>query len=267
MLALGQRYEAPPATRTEPVTLDPVTLAVLNGRLEQIADEMDATLFRSRLQPDHRRGARRLPRPLPRRDRRHAGAGHVRPADLRRRDGLRGEGRDRQGRARRRPRPRRHLSVQRPLRRRHAPQRLPAGAAADPRRASCSAGSPRSATGSTSAATCPATTTPKATESFQEGVRIPPVKLIARRRACSRTSSTSWPPTRACRSRTGATSTASSTRSISASAACTRCSTNTATRPSRRRFAALRARAEALMRANIAALPDGTYQLRRLPRQ
>ena len=27
--------------------IDPVTLAVLNGRLEQIADEMDATLFRS----------------------------------------------------------------------------------------------------------------------------------------------------------------------------------------------------------------------------
>ena len=27
--------------------LDPVTLAVLNGRLVQIADEMDATLFRS----------------------------------------------------------------------------------------------------------------------------------------------------------------------------------------------------------------------------
>ena len=26
---------------------DPVTLAVINGRLEQIADEMDATLFRS----------------------------------------------------------------------------------------------------------------------------------------------------------------------------------------------------------------------------
>ena len=28
-------------------TLDPVTLAVLNGRLVQIADEMDATLYRS----------------------------------------------------------------------------------------------------------------------------------------------------------------------------------------------------------------------------
>jgi N-methylhydantoinase B len=27
-------------------TIDPVTLAVLNGRLVQIADEMDATLFR-----------------------------------------------------------------------------------------------------------------------------------------------------------------------------------------------------------------------------
>jgi N-methylhydantoinase B len=32
-------------------SLDPVTLAVLNGRLEQIADEMDATLFRSAFNP------------------------------------------------------------------------------------------------------------------------------------------------------------------------------------------------------------------------
>ena len=31
--------------------LDPVTLAVLKGRLEQIADEMDATLFRSAFNP------------------------------------------------------------------------------------------------------------------------------------------------------------------------------------------------------------------------
>jgi len=33
------------------VTLDPVTLAVLQGRLEQIVDEMDATLFRSAFNP------------------------------------------------------------------------------------------------------------------------------------------------------------------------------------------------------------------------
>ncbi|MGB0752297.1 MAG: hydantoinase B/oxoprolinase family protein, partial [Gammaproteobacteria bacterium] len=31
--------------------LDAVTLAVLKGRLEQIADEMDATLFRSAFNP------------------------------------------------------------------------------------------------------------------------------------------------------------------------------------------------------------------------
>ncbi len=35
---------------TEPV-MDPVTLAVLRGRLEQIADEMDATLYRSAFNP------------------------------------------------------------------------------------------------------------------------------------------------------------------------------------------------------------------------
>jgi N-methylhydantoinase B len=36
---------------TESNTLDPVTLAVLRGRLEQIADEMDATLYRSAFNP------------------------------------------------------------------------------------------------------------------------------------------------------------------------------------------------------------------------
>ena len=33
------------------MSLDPVTLAVLKGRLEQIADEMDATLYRSAFNP------------------------------------------------------------------------------------------------------------------------------------------------------------------------------------------------------------------------
>src|SRR5690242_18836777 len=32
-------------------SLDPVTLAILKGRLEQIADEMDATLYRSAFNP------------------------------------------------------------------------------------------------------------------------------------------------------------------------------------------------------------------------
>lgn len=31
--------------------MDPVTLAVLKGRLEQVADEMDATLYRSAFNP------------------------------------------------------------------------------------------------------------------------------------------------------------------------------------------------------------------------
>jgi N-methylhydantoinase B len=57
---------------------------------------------------------------------------------------------------------------------------------------------------------------PQATECFQEGVLIPPVKLFRSRRASSRTSSTSSRPTAACRAPTGATSTASSTRSTSA---------------------------------------------------
>ena len=36
---------------TAATPLDPVTLAVLKGRLEQIADEMDATLYRSAFNP------------------------------------------------------------------------------------------------------------------------------------------------------------------------------------------------------------------------
>ncbi|NUB26947.1 hydantoinase B/oxoprolinase family protein [Azospirillum brasilense] len=36
---------------TKTTTIDPVTLAVLKGRLEQIADEMDATLYRSAFNP------------------------------------------------------------------------------------------------------------------------------------------------------------------------------------------------------------------------
>ena len=50
MLALGERYES--LTRRLPnERIDPVTLAVLKGRLEQIADEMDATLYRSAFNP------------------------------------------------------------------------------------------------------------------------------------------------------------------------------------------------------------------------
>ncbi|MEM8740152.1 MAG: hydantoinase B/oxoprolinase family protein [Pseudomonadota bacterium] len=41
----------PPAHIPAPDTLDPVTLAILKGRLEQIADEMDATLFRAAFNP------------------------------------------------------------------------------------------------------------------------------------------------------------------------------------------------------------------------
>ncbi|GIT25177.1 MAG: hypothetical protein CM1200mP41_12210 [Gammaproteobacteria bacterium] len=33
------------------VQIDPTSLAVIKGRLEQIADEMDATLFRSAFNP------------------------------------------------------------------------------------------------------------------------------------------------------------------------------------------------------------------------
>src|ERR1700754_1983590 len=38
-------------SETSPAAMDPVTLAVLRGRLEQVADEMDATLYRSAFNP------------------------------------------------------------------------------------------------------------------------------------------------------------------------------------------------------------------------
>src|SRR5262249_3985762 len=41
----------PPSRAGAVKTLDPVTLAVINGRLVQIADEMDATLYRSAFNP------------------------------------------------------------------------------------------------------------------------------------------------------------------------------------------------------------------------
>jgi N-methylhydantoinase B len=39
------------AVTKDPATIDPVTLAVLQGRLEQVADEMDATLYRTAFNP------------------------------------------------------------------------------------------------------------------------------------------------------------------------------------------------------------------------
>ena len=41
----------PHALQLNSTAVDPVTLAVLKGRLEQIADEMDATLYRSAFNP------------------------------------------------------------------------------------------------------------------------------------------------------------------------------------------------------------------------
>ena len=74
----------------------------------------------------------------------------------------------------------------------------------------------------------------KATESFQEGFRVPPVKLI-RDGVLQQASSIFSPPIRACRNRTAATSTAGSMRSISVRAGSKRCSTNMATTPLRPR--------------------------------
>ncbi len=158
--------------------LDPVTLAVLNGRLVQIADEMDATLFRSAFNPIiaeahdachglyHAetgatlvQGTSGLP----------IFVGAMAFAVKAVIDKVRGAGR---------PQGRRHLSLQRPLRRRHASERFPAGAAGDAQgqgvRWLASVGHWLDVGGNV-----PGNFNAKATESFQEGFRIPPVKLIA----------------------------------------------------------------------------------------
>jgi hypothetical protein len=98
MLEIGQALRGRAGRRG--MTLDPVTLAVLKGRLEQIADEMDATLYRSAFNPIIAEARDACHGLYHRDDRRHPGAGHEGPADLRRRHGLRREGGDRQGEAR-----------------------------------------------------------------------------------------------------------------------------------------------------------------------
>ena len=98
--AAGARRRTATERRTQLMRRSiPVTLAVLKGRLEQIADEMDATLFRSAFNPIIAEAHDACHGLYDADDRRHAGAGQVGPADLRRRHGLRGQGGDRQGRA------------------------------------------------------------------------------------------------------------------------------------------------------------------------
>ena len=155
--------------------IDPVTLAVLNGRLERIADEMDATLFRSAFNPiiaEAHDASHGLYDALTGETLVQGKSGR----GLRRGHVLRGQGGDRQGRARRRAADGTSTSSTTPM------------TAARTCRTSnwCGRSSGRrifftwlrSVTGTTSAATCP--TLPVATECFQEGMLIPPVKLFER---------------------------------------------------------------------------------------
>lgn len=50
-MSLGAAQRRPIKRGPQGMTIDPITLAVLSGRMEQIADEMDATLFRSAFNP------------------------------------------------------------------------------------------------------------------------------------------------------------------------------------------------------------------------
>ena len=237
--------------------IDPILLAVLNGRLVQIADEMDATLVSLGVQSDHRRGPRRLPRPLPRTNRRYAGAGYDWLADLCRRDGLRGEGRDRQGQRGRQSGGWRHLSFNDPydggthlndfrlVRPLFWNGKLFAWLA--------SVGHWLDVGGNV-----PGNFNAKATESFQEGFRVPPVKLaragviqqdiIDILAANSRVPKSNWGDLNGQLNALDL-----GERRVQALLE------DYGEEPVASALDLLTARAEKLMRANIANLPDGTY--------
>ena len=97
-----------------------------------------------------------------------------------------------------------------------------------------------------------------ATEIYQEGLRIPLSKLVDGGRRERDAAAAASRRTPASRSRSSATSGRSSRPAASASAASRRCSSATA--PRRTRYMdELQRVAERMMRAELAALPDGTY--------
>jgi hypothetical protein len=190
--------------------------------------------------------------------RRHAGAGQVGPADLRRRHVLRGQGGDRQGGADGRPADGdiyifndahiggTHLSDMRLVR--------PISATAELFCYLASVGHWHDVGGAV-----PGNYNPAATEAFQEAFILPPVKLVARAARCSRTSSTSCCATPACRNRRWATSTASLARSTwvkRMDALLDEYGAGTVPRAGRPG----QDRAEALMRAELSDLPDGRWE-------
>ena len=155
--------------------IDPVTFEVLNHRLLSIVEEMGIQYMRcSGIERAHHRQRRRH------RDhaaRRRAGLGravHRDPgqraaADRREHDAARG---------RRGLRRRRHLHLQRPVPRRDPRARLRDRRADLSRRASSSRGSAPPAISSTPAAWTPGGFSVKAVDVHQEGLRMPPVKLV-----------------------------------------------------------------------------------------
>ena len=99
----------------------------------------------------------------------------------------------------------------------------------------------------------------KATESFQEGVSRPAGEADPRRRPAAGHHRYSRRELARAAIELGRPQRPDQCARSRRAPAATHCSTNMATTPSRRRSQQLSARAEALMRANIAALPDGTY--------
>ena len=133
-------------------------------------------------------------------------------------------------------------------------------------RAGCSAGSPRSAIGSTSAATCPAASTRAPPRACQEGVRIPPVKLIREGRLNEDIVDDPLGQQPRPQSNYGDLNGQLNALDLGERRLADLLDEYGEATVSAA-FEAFTRRAEALMRANIAALPDGRVQFRGLSRQ
>ena len=235
--------------------MDPVTLAVLKGRLEQIADEMDATLFRAAFNPTIAEAH----------DACHGLYDATTGATL-----VQGKSGlpifvgvmafatkaviDKFPDARRR----RHLHLQRPLSRRHASVRSAADPALLSRGQAVLLARQRRAL-----ARCrrrrAGQLQPGGHRVFP-GRRADPAGAALCRAACStRTSSTSCSPPRACRTSRSATCRRISPRSTSARRGSTALLDEYGAALVGEALAELRARASAQIRAEIAALPDGEW--------
>ena len=160
------------ATRTN---LDPVTLAVIENGLRQVCSEMDLVHEKTSFSPVISEAFESIERHLSSRQWRDDSARRARPADLSWRHAVRDAGGDRRtqgSRARRRDHPERSLS------RRHAPDGRQNGAALSHYNGELFCYLANTGHWPDTGGMVPGGFTSTATEIQQEGLRLPPVKLV-----------------------------------------------------------------------------------------